>query len=887
MKSHLHAFASVAGSELQVLPFLAPRAFTPWPVALRAKRYWSTDGTRRSLSTAAAERRLEQPGEFKPHLHLGSLEGNVKYAMSPLSPVTRKSKSVELLEGLGEPEIILTRTGKGRSANRSSVALVSKVKRIARRYTGTNVTSKTKSTIGYGHRLDGRVRRLHRPTYRVWQEERLSKKSFENDKNLRRLALGVSAEGLTLKDALDRGRERKTQRKSEGRVISLQVVDPITGKLQWMSPRWMEAYAVLSSHFEADREPIPYSALDYHPHVQEWVNALGKGGKDIDMIRKCWEELDVDDHHRQEAWESLMIWALAHHPELAMILLEALHSSEYAFDFAVADSMVLLIHNSAFTDEGEVGYRFPGRLLDLYADILRQRPNKNFFPANRLHTFLGICDAKQSERLYHLLKDYQVSVPTDTKLHFLRNALKYDRVQIAVGLLDDVAQAFDGAPINDRFRRAAQAVLKHSAKVDGFGGAMKALKKLCAHGVMPNQFVYNDLLLHIVKFGGFEQGWRFFELMRPMGFEPTDVTYAILLNDAKKRADWEEIDRITNIPEIQFRLARDPYLATDLLHIVYQSHVSATPENSAFNGFQPMLELYSTTFDLQPLKELGIAPLNMHQDLKKPKLKPTANTVTVMMIAAIRTMWHSETKRLHGMSVHDLYIRYKEVADAASSSVPLVTGATLPNAFIYTFAASKETLGTCMDVIAHMMKPLPTREALGSGSLHPGTESTDKDTIIPGLAHTPVKQGPDEQTWSILLIAFFKHGQIKAGEKVFAMMRRKGLEPSHAVTWNTIAAGYARKQDIPRVVSTIRDMQEKGHKFDTQGLKGLALVKDRDKLLRAFNEAEVGFNKEGGFESVQNVGLQGAKYDGLKVEEWNEDGSEEEGDRLDEGGESE
>jgi pentatricopeptide repeat protein len=85
------------------------------------------------------------------------------------------------------------------------------------------------------------------------------------------------------------------------------------------------------------------------------------------------------------------------------------------------------------------------------------------------------------------------------------------------------------------------------------------------------------------------------------------------------------------------------------------------------------------------------------------------------------------------------------------------------------------------------------------------------------------------QTWSIFLLGFTQHGQMKLAEQVQTYMRKQGIEPNH-VTWNTLIRGYAQVQDAENAAATLREAERAGMVWDVWTHKGLRRLRDRRKL---------------------------------------------------------
>jgi pentatricopeptide repeat protein len=96
----------------------------------------------------------------------------------------------------------------------------------------------------------------------------------------------------------------------------------------------------------------------------------------------------------------------------------------------------------------------------------------------------------------------------------------------------------------------------------------------------------------------------------------------------------------------------------------------------------------------------------------------------------------------------------------------------------------------------------------------------------------PVK--PNIYSWNIFMQAFFKMGQVQAAERVFDIMRDRGVDPDQ-FTWGVLLRGYAKSQLVDRIGDTLPHLEAE-RELDPDLLRHFARVVDRRKLMVTLEE---------------------------------------------------
>lgn len=134
----------------------------------------------------------------------------------------------------------------------------------------------------------------------------------------------------------------------------------------------------------------------------------------------------------------------------------------------------------------------------------------------------------------------------------------------------------------------------------------------------------------------------------------------------------------------------------------------------------------------------------------------------------------------------------------------------------------------------------PEGEALNEESSHPEAPMADAETNIannsPEQAAPPIQHPrPSVYTWSILLKAFMFNHLPGQAEQVVKLMQHHGISPN-LVTWNTLAASYAKLGRTKQAVEAMRRLEAAGFKSDDWTLRAFSYIADKNKAIRMMEQ---------------------------------------------------
>ncbi|KAI3393412.1 hypothetical protein diail_4307, partial [Diaporthe ilicicola] len=94
------------------------------------------------------------------------------------------------------------------------------------------------------------------------------------------------------------------------------------------------------------------------------------------------------------------------------------------------------------------------------------------------------------------------------------------------------------------------------------------------------------------------------------------------------------------------------------------------------------------------------------------------------------------------------------------------------------------------------------------------------------ICHPP----PSVHTWSILVKAFMSEGRPHEAEHTLEFMQAYGVKPNR-VTWNTLAAGYAKLGDTKQAVEAMRRLEAAGFENDDYTMRAFSYISDKNKAV--------------------------------------------------------
>lgn len=113
---------------------------------------------------------------------------------------------------------------------------------------------------------------------------------------------------------------------------------------------------------------------------------------------------------------------------------------------------------------------------------------------------------------------------------------------------------------------------------------------------------------------------------------------------------------------------------------------------------------------------------------------------------------------------------------------------------------------------------------------------TNLEHSKPEQAALPIRHPrPSVYTWSILLKAFMFNHLPGQAEQVVKLMQHNGISPN-LVTWNTLAASYAKLGRTKQAVEAMRRLEAAGYKSDDWTLRAFSYINDKGRAIKMMEQ---------------------------------------------------
>ena len=466
------------------------------------------------------------------------------------------------------------------------------------------------------------------------------------------------------------------------------------------------------------------------------------------IIRRRW--LNLPPRARADRWPTIMLFCLTHSAESSLLLLQNLTGRPHPpykmrmdcllylkrdrWSEIVADSELLALFRTLISRERAFGRWFRSgcgilpRHLDVHLEEVSLDEGRKMF--DEMGTRLGPFYERV---LLRFMDFFTAGGDIDLSLKMLR-------------ILRTVNPDKFESSRDEVLPRCTNLLKLDSIEEHDSSQNFRILPQLLEIGIRPNVIIHNIVMKNAFQAAVSGVGWDLFRFLQEQGFPTDQRTYLALLMDSFARRDVERVNEIFSAIHQDKDLAHDPFILTytvDIVRLIYTYQKKATSTEI----FSHMLAMYSRAFSAAPLLRLGIVKDSdlISYDLELPE--PDSVTLAFMLRSWILVQKGSHT-------VEQLWFRIQQLlSEGELSTLAMVQHDVLYNGLILFFSRKAGTLPRCLSIVEQM-----------ANSRH--CEPTSK-------------------IWGTLMLAFMKHRQYQAAEKVRLMMVDRGLRPDGEV-WKLI-----------------------------------------------------------------------------------------------------
>ncbi|KAF3761140.1 hypothetical protein M406DRAFT_268512 [Cryphonectria parasitica EP155] len=571
---------------------------------------------------------------------------------------------------------------------------------------------------------------------------------------------------------------------------------------------------------------------------------------------------------RRRRDSQLISVALRFVPEKLRPLLECVirtHEPPYTPEFYVVEDVLEILAMRMSVMEPSERPAVAADLALLVTNVLRSS-RANTVQINQA-TIVRILEALPEASIgpwYQQLRDTHCNLHTNTELQFASRLAKSPSTkklstQVLLGLTSagtvDINSPVAASVCTSilTFRKEDLAALdgQSATPADLFG-------TLHSIGMVPDVVTYSAIMRALCLRGDLKAALDVFEVMKQHGVQPDAVTFSVLIHGCKMCGDFDTLSELTI--QACFANIRDPIVWNDVLHALYISCLRARKDRQGprRTALFALNSIYTRIFDPKPIRpfitkrlvEMGDfatlqswVPENMTRIAAEvPPLppqelvQPGSDTLAIMILGLIRSLpmpadvviFYSHFRQMlaEGHPVAELMVRER--------------GTFVHDVVLRNLIKWRGTLRIALDIIRDMVRDVGQDSTSEVG--HSDSMSTTRQTSVLGRRRPPIRHpAPSVYTWSILMHGFMRHKQPEEAERVISLMREHGVEPN-AVTWNTLAAGYAKMEKIPKAVDAMRRLETEGFQADDWTLRAFSYINHKAKAIKLM-EATVEANK--------------------------------------------
>jgi pentatricopeptide repeat protein len=550
--------------------------------------------------------------------------------------------------------------------------------------------------------------------------------------------------------------------------------------------------------------------------------------------------LDMNRNRRMSIWYALMAWACTKAPREALVPLDvAIHYPAIQPPQRVLDDCLAALATHLLK------FAYPPRVQDVdaiyqlacdYAEAASRtqtcRPLRQFI----IYQILDYCSTEQRRSLFRTFLTYNMPLSSQTLLQFAEKFTDEGEALIGLEILRSAVNA--GAEMSSYAVQSSCVKILRTRPEAGDWIRMQSdlLSQILQMGIKPNTILWTCIMQNAIDAGDYEEAWRWYDMGVADGLKPSQITFSVLLQMAKRGHAKDSLDRITEEAAKEGVLPNDLWLIFDVLHAIYLSERSKLvlgPERT----FDAMLLFYGQCCDLGPLRNMGLR-LEAHLiDIERGHdlPMPSSRVVGLMLLGYLSQFGkHGDPSVLV-----PLYSRYRDLVEANDPIIgPLGSTDYVSNAFVKAFGMRSDGLSHCTLVVKNMLTRTTPVLLASELSRNVNPDQTGKPTV---------------QTWNILLSSYIRHRRTEAAEKIVSMMQTRDIKPD-ACTWNNVIAGYVKTQDVENVVFASRKMRDTGVEYNEFTIQALRRLVDKTRYLKAMEREPSTEEKPGISNSSDAVG---------------------------------
>ncbi|KAF2185632.1 hypothetical protein K469DRAFT_707861 [Zopfia rhizophila CBS 207.26] len=549
--------------------------------------------------------------------------------------------------------------------------------------------------------------------------------------------------------------------------------------------------------------------LRHSPRSKKWVFNLFE---DTSSANDMWERwMEFDEETRNKSWRYILYFLLDRNPPQALEFLHlirhdplpAVHNSPET----VADALEHL--SRCYRSASTRGKPYPNTkdFIPLFCYLFEHQlcEYREICTQDLLFNLVGLASGEALKDVFDLLEEKQAYLHFNTLLHYANAFGEAGDYEQGLYLLRKIVKMPDAKrAIVDpkRFRRSCALVLRKSVvKGKNYHMTSEIVARLLDLGAKLDILLYNVIIHNAMDAGDYPTAFRVYNLLEDNGVKPDKFTYSILLYGCTTADNPGMFHEFAEHCAVMAKELKDPWLAADFLYYLYIRHSKDEMPPQQLSDI--LLHAYAQFFTHVPLQPFGIPQSTRPQDSEPLNFDPPPVAMFIMLSMEVKL-----ALSISNTHVWHLFQRFKSLEQQNKHLVLHELSKTphIYNVFLLAFCKNGQ-FANASKLITDM------------------TEGSPQYIAKPGVI-----------TWTIFMHGFFKHRQPQAAERVFEIMRSRGVEPDQ-VTWQTMLVGYARAQMAGKVGEVMENVGSE-EELPPNVLQALVQVHDRQKLMNELGRAK-------------------------------------------------
>ncbi|MCJ1375225.1 hypothetical protein MMC20_006459 [Loxospora ochrophaea] len=615
--------------------------------------------------------------------------------------------------------------------------------------------------------------------------------------------------------------------------------------LAGFSISWQIQFAELRARFASRKAPANrMRSQRTSPIARYWASKLGESAESRNRVIENWNRLSDEEIHSR--WKRVILYSLSDYPVRALEILVIAndiwpkiiprHAMVDCLHFIT--SLLLAGVKSPHVNKVSALHRFVCNLLKSQGE----NESGESTWENTIFLLAKHCDKDQLIELLRNIRASKAVLHTVTVGKLAERFVDFGDLAAALDVLHSVVESGTGLYFDHIQSLCVRLLRTECDSSNKYVLRSNILARLLQFGIRPNRQMCNVIILNAMEAGDHELAWRFFEIAKENGLKSDAYTYTALLKGVQSGSGREFTKRVIIEAQAEGLLDNSRRLIDELLYAIYLSEKQSLEPRV----YEAVLPIYLQFYDAGPLRDLGVIKHLPEESLlqKQEVTSPSAPVLGLVVLAYLQQYCNDPSV---ASTINE---RYHQCVLAGHSTIaPLAETDHTANALLMALGQHPQMLSSCTKIVEHMLKS-PSRNLEDTSSAqHPTiTDNYSKGGADFGSIHQTQIAQPTIQTWSILLLAFVRHGQVNAAEKILKLMKARNIEPND-ITWNTLIGGYAKLQNTIGIISSLQRMERAGFGVDDYTLKSLSGLVNRTRLFEWFEKAT---NKEEMVEDSQD-----------------------------------